>query len=77
MKPLCGGCRGLGSHARHCPDHPTYTEWRKLADRAEDLGDAIGSNNMAAANACYRASALLMAQHEDELARRSAIEESA
>lgn len=49
----CGGCAGLGSHRRHCPHSPTYNRWLELADRAEDLGDQIGSNDTQAANHAY------------------------
>lgn len=38
----CGGCKGQGSHRRHCPRHPSYHPWIPLADRAEDIGDSIG-----------------------------------
>jgi len=55
----CGGCSGLGSHRRHCPRNPAYDRRLELADRAEDLGDRIGSNNMAAGNHCYFAAGLL------------------
>jgi hypothetical protein len=55
----CGGCRGEGAHRRHCRNNPDYSRAAELADMAEDLGDQIGPNNMAAANLCYRAAGLL------------------
>lgn len=64
----CGGCQGIGAHRRHCRENPTYTRQRQLADAAETLGDEIGSNNPGAANCCYRAAGLLMAQHRELLA---------
>jgi len=50
---VCGGCRGLGAHQRHCPHHPNYHPWRQLAERAEDIGDRIGANDPAVANQAY------------------------
>ena len=58
----CGGCKGIGSHRRHCRKNPDYSREREWADEAENLGDQIGPNNMAAANACYRAAGLLRRQ---------------
>lgn len=62
----CGGCQGKGAHARHCTRNPAYSYARELADEAENLGDLIGPSNMAAANACYRASGLLRGQAANE-----------
>jgi hypothetical protein len=50
----CGGCRGAGAHRRYCPRHPDYHPWRRLADRAEDIGDGIGGTDPGLANAAYR-----------------------
>lgn len=55
----CGGCKGLGSHARRCPQRPGYNRWDIVADEAERLGDHIGSNEPGAANCCYAAAGLL------------------
>lgn len=57
--PGCGGCRGIGNHRRHCPHHPNYHPWRVLADRAEDIGDTIGSNEPGIANRAYQLGALI------------------
>lgn len=43
----CGGCRGEGSHRRHCPRHPSYHPWIPLADQAESIGDSIGVPELA------------------------------
>lgn len=51
----CGGCKGLGSHARRCPQRPGYNRWDIIADEAVALGDRIGSNDPGAANHCYYA----------------------
>lgn len=59
---MCGGCQGLGSHRRHCPRNPNYDIRLMWADRAEDIGDSIGPNNMGAANHCYTAAGLLRQQ---------------
>jgi hypothetical protein len=49
---MCGGCRGEGGYSSRCITQPGSL-WRRLADMAEDLGDAIGSNDPEAANAAY------------------------
>jgi hypothetical protein len=43
----CGGCRGVGAHRKHCPRHPNYHPWRRLADQAESIGDSIGEPGLA------------------------------
>ena len=43
----CGGCQGIGAHRRHCPRHPDYHPWRRLADMAESIGDSIGEPALA------------------------------
>lgn len=58
-RPYCGGCLGLGSHASTCRHRPGYRYRDVLAQQAEDVGDSIGGNDPEAANACYRAAALL------------------
>lgn len=62
----CGGCKGIGSHRKHCRQNPNYSYWRELADLAESLGDRIGPNEMGAANSCYRAASLLRAKAAEE-----------
>jgi len=43
----CGGCRGIGSHRRHCPRHPDYHPFKLLADRSESIGDSVGVPELA------------------------------
>lgn len=72
----CGGCKGLGSHWRWCPEivgalaHHAGVQ----AERAESLADQVGSNCAGAANHLYRAASLLETrarQLADIYARRS------
>lgn len=49
----CGGCQGIGSHQRLCPQHPNYHPYRRLAVMAEDIGDTIGANDPGIANHAY------------------------
>lgn len=49
---MCGGCEGKGSFSTRCISQPG-SMWKRLADKAEDLADHIGSNDPAAANAAY------------------------
>lgn len=57
----CGGCQGLGSHWRWCPEwvgqaaHLAGTR----SQLAEDLADSVGANNPGAANHLYAAAGLL------------------
>ena len=64
----CGGCRGLGSHQRWCPESvgPIASRRGRQAQAAEDLADVVGSNNMHAANLLYQAGALLLEQAKTE-----------
>ena len=57
----CGGCKGLGSHQRWCPESVgRIASMRgRQAQVAEDLGDVVGSNHFRAANLLYQAAALL------------------
>ena len=66
----CGGCKGLGSHQRWCPESvgPIASMQGRQAQAAEDLADAVGSNNTHAANLLYQASALLNQQAKSEAA---------
>jgi hypothetical protein len=59
---LCGGCAGLGAHRRWCPVHVGKEASRrgKWSEAIEALGDAVGSNNPAAANHLYAAAGLLL-----------------
>lgn len=54
----CGGCKGLGAHSPRCHTQPGY-HWRRLRDQAGSLGDQIGSNAPALANAAYALAAQL------------------
>lgn len=57
----CGGCQGLGSHWRWCPESVgrSASLIGQLAQAAEDLGDRVGANNTGAANHLYAAAGLL------------------
>lgn len=59
----CGGCKGLGSHQRWCPESvgPIASMRGRQAQAAEDLGDAVGANHYSASNLLYEAAALLKA----------------
>lgn len=48
----CGGCSGLGAHSPRCRTMPG-AHWKRLADQAGSLGDAIGASDTAAANTAY------------------------
>ena len=57
----CGGCAGKGAHRRYCPEvvgrHASIMGgW---AERAESLGDSVGSNEMGASNHLWAAASLL------------------
>ena len=60
----CGGCAGLGAHRRWCPyvvgEQAAY--FGQLAEKAEDLGDAIGPNDMGAANLAWQCAGQLRAR---------------
>lgn len=60
----CGGCEGRGAHRKACRDPLGY-----LADRVEDLGDQIGSNNIGQANEAYRIAADIRRYNREVLAR--------
>lgn len=55
---LCAGCKGKGAHWRWCSRvvGPRAAIVGPLSEEAEGLGDRIGANAPAAANACYAAS---------------------
>ncbi|QNL30575.1 hypothetical protein SEA_SPEEDDEMON_1250 [Gordonia phage SpeedDemon] len=57
----CGGCRGLGAHSPRCWTQPGF-EWKRLADKAEALGDQIGANDHEAANTAYALAARFRAR---------------
>jgi len=60
----CGGCEGLGSHRRWCPEvvgeAASYLGLK--SEEAEHLGDLVGANCAGAANALYRAAGLLLVE---------------
>ena len=66
----CGGCKGLGSHQRWCVESvgPIASMRGRQAQDAENLADAVGSNNVHAANLLYQAGALLLEQAKTEAA---------
>jgi hypothetical protein len=47
VSDVCGGCRNIGNHRRHCLRHPDYHPFRALADCAESIGDSIGVPELA------------------------------
>lgn len=51
----CGGCLGIGAHKKFCPAvHGTHASVRyRWSQRAENLADEIGSNDVEAANTLY------------------------
>jgi len=62
----CGGCQGLGKHSPRCPTQPGW-HWRRFADQARCLADAIGVNDPALANRAYAlADDLLQRAREEE-----------
>lgn len=66
MRTDCGGCQGEGAHWRWCPEvvgaqASRLSQW---GQRAEDLADEVGSNDMGAANQLYHAGAMLKASAE-------------
>jgi len=67
----CGGCRGIGSHRRWCVEAvgPVASMRGRQAQAAEDLADAVGSNNVHAANLLYSASGLLREQANADAAK--------
>jgi hypothetical protein len=78
-REYCGGCEGHGSHWRWCPKVVGFAASRfgQLAQAAENLGDSVGPNEMAAANHLYAASGLLRAlafDRRDEFQTRTAEE---
>lgn len=54
----CGGCEGRGAHSPRCLTQPGSL-WRRLYDRADSLGDAIGPNDIELANSAYTLAARL------------------
>lgn len=66
----CGGCLGIGAHRKYCPHHPNWHPWRQLADRAEDIGDRIGSNDTEIANTAYYLSSMIRNRMSDHPAPR-------
>lgn len=51
----CGGCSGEGRHRRWCPNvvGPKAMILGESAERAEELGDRIGANDVRGANSAY------------------------
>ncbi|AXQ64787.1 hypothetical protein SEA_LEROY_85 [Gordonia phage Leroy] len=57
----CGGCEGKGAHSPRCRTQPGWF-FRRLADQAAALGDAIGPNDYDAANTAWVLAARLRKQ---------------
>lgn len=66
----CGGCAGLGSHRRWCPEAVGRGAalLGRYAEQAESLADSVGSNNTTAANLLYAAAGYLL---DDARARKA------
>ncbi len=64
-EPYCGGCEGLGAHGRLCRTRPGWY-FRRLAAMADDLGDAIGSNDPESANYAYAISTRMGAKAQKQ-----------
>ena len=62
-EPDCGGCKGQGAHSRRCRTNPGWF-WYRLEDKAEELGDLIGSNDPEAANMAYAIAGRMRARAE-------------
>ena len=73
MRRDCGGCEGKGSHWRWCPVAVGRgaSLMGQYATQAESLGDSVGANNIAAANALYAAAGHL---YDDARARKEAFQ---
>lgn len=61
MRDFCGGCVGMGSHWRWCPEAVGRTAhlYGVLSEKAESLGDQVGGNDPGVANMLYAAGAQL------------------
>lgn len=66
----CGGCQGLGSHWRWCPEVVGFAanHWGVMSERIGSMADSVGGNNPGAANHLYAASALLREMANDRKA---------
>ena len=69
----CGGCAGLGSHRRWCPYAvgETAAYFGQLSERADSIADAIGPNDMGAANMAWQVAAILRKRAEEARATHS------
>jgi hypothetical protein len=66
----CGGCAGLGSHARACPVvvGPDAARYHRWADQLNNIGDSVGPNDMAASGHIWAAAASLRRKANAEAA---------
>lgn len=62
---ICGGCVGLGAHSPRCMTQPGSL-WYRLYKQADSLGDAIGPNDMEAANEAWGMAAKFKHRWEEE-----------
>jgi hypothetical protein len=63
----CGGCQGLGSHWRWCPEKVGGLAYilGTNADKAESIGDTVGSNYPQGANYAYGLASMLRKRAEE------------
>ena len=65
----CGGCAGLGSHKRWCPEvvGRAASYLGLMSERADGLGDTVGANCCEATNHLYKAAALLRLEAQERM----------
>lgn len=63
----CGGCHEQGAHWRWCPEKVGHLASiiGQAADRAEDIGDTVGSNYPQGANHAYGLASMLRKRAEE------------
>lgn len=61
MMPDCGGCQGLGSHKRWCPQRVGHDAsiLGPASEVLEEMGDRVGASDPGRANMLYRQAAVL------------------
>lgn len=67
----CGGCSGLGSHRRWCSAVVglAASQWGKMSEEADSLGDRIGGNAPHVANMAYTLASELLLRATEAKAR--------